>query len=154
MGEKIKNVILGILIVIGLSIEIIKIMPNPVFAYEKNIEKGLDKAIGKVRKYKTGDVVIPLKYDYAHDFRENLALVQIGNKKGYINKNGKIVIPLKYDYAHDFRENLAWVRLGNKYGCINKSGTLIIPAKYESLVYDGGNLIEVELNGRWGAIHR
>ena len=66
---------------------------------------------------KNGKIVIPLKYDYADDFRDNLAWVRLGNKRGYINKKGKLKISAKFDEMYDFCNGIAKVRLGNKYGC-------------------------------------
>ena len=41
-------------------------------------------------------------YDYAWDFSEGLARVEINGKWGYINKQGESVIPARYDDTGDF----------------------------------------------------
>ena len=158
MGEKIKNVILGILIVIGLSIEIIKIMPNPVFAYEKNIEKGLDKAIGKVRKYKTGDVVIPFKYDWIYSEEEGMFVVGIGDKYSLLNGKGEKITDIKYREVGKFKGGRA--RVGKyengemKYGYIDRNGKEIVPIKYDDGADFSEGLACVEVGGKIGFIDK
>ena len=46
---------------------------------------------------KTGNEVVPCKYDIASDFREGLAIVEMNGKRGYIDKTGREVTPVKYD---------------------------------------------------------
>jgi len=81
--------------------------------------------------------------------------VQVGEKKGYIDKTGKLVINPKYDVAADFQEGLALVCVGEcttdnilgyrytkdfnkemveqsfKYGFIDESGKMVINPAYE-----------------------
>jgi len=82
-----------------------------------------------------GNEVITIKYDYASDFRENLALVGIDTteyaKYGYIDKEGNEVLPFKYEDANSFSEGLASVRLDDKWGFINKLGIVVINFEYE-----------------------
>ena len=42
------------------------------------------------------------KYDYAEEFSEDLAVVQVGRYFGYIDRKGEIVIPLQYTQAAYF----------------------------------------------------
>jgi len=60
-----------------------------------------------------------------------LASVQIGDKRGVINKQGEEVIPLIYDDGCRFIEELARVKLDNKCGFINEQGEVIIPLIYD-----------------------
>jgi hypothetical protein len=75
-------------------------------------------------------VVIPLKYDYASDFSEGLAAVELNGKWGAIDKTDKVVIPLMYEYVGYFSEGLAVVQLGGKRGHIDKTGKVVIPIEY------------------------
>jgi WG containing repeat len=70
----------------------------------------------------SGELVIPLKFDFAGDFQEGLAVVELQGKNGFINKEGKIVIPIKYEKAEDFYRGLAKVKLNGKEFYIDKSG--------------------------------
>lgn len=75
-------------------------------------------------KAKIGKEVIPLKYDYADTFSEDLVLVEKNGKYGYIDKTGNVIIPFQYDDALCFSENLAVVVKDEKWGYIDKTGTI------------------------------
>ena len=112
------------------------------------------KEVGKKKKYKTGDVVIPFKYDWVSDFREGLAVVELNGKLGYINKSGKEIVPPKYDEAKFFHEGLAPVKLNGKLGYINKSGKEVVPPKYDYVWDFKEGLADVELNGKQGFVDK
>ena len=112
------------------------------------------KEVGKKKKYKTGDVVIPFKYDWVSDFREGLAVVELNGKLGYINKSGKEIVPPKYDEAKFFHEGLAPVKLNGKWGYINKSGKEVVPPKYDNVWDFKEGLADVELNGKQGFVDK
>lgn len=74
---------------------------------------------------RNGELVVPLKYDYAYDFSEGLAIVRKGKYFGYINSKGKEVIPLKYQSALPFQNGEALVvKDGTPYN-IDKKGNII-----------------------------
>ena len=112
------------------------------------------KEVGKKKKYKTGDVVIPFKYDDVFNFREGLAAVKLKGKWGFIDKSGKVVVPIKYDDVEVFYEGLADVKLNGKYGFVDKSGTEVVPLKYDYAdnFYEG--FAKVGLNGKWGFVDK
>lgn len=118
--------------------------------------------LGENKLYKTGDVVIPLKYDsipYNGSFSEGLAAVGIEGKWGFIDKSGNEVVPLKYGYADEFSEGLACVSLTNKYkkdkyGFIDKSGNEVVPLKYDWAGSFSEGLAMVKLDGRWSFIDK
>jgi hypothetical protein len=106
-----------------------------------------------------GAEVVPLKYDYAHNFSEGLAAVKLNGKWGFIDKMGKEVIPLKYDnvsalFCDGFWEGLAPVELNGKWGFINKSGEEVISFRYDFTWGFSEGLAAVKLNGKWGYIDR
>ena len=110
--------------------------------------------VEKKKKYKTGEVVIPFKYDNALNFSEGLAAVELNGKWGFINKSGKVVIPFKYDYAWSFSEGLSAVALNGKWGFINKSGKEVTPIKYDYVENFSKGLAEVELNNKRGFVNK
>lgn len=75
---------------------------------------------------------IPLLFDRADDFSENLACVSNNRKWGFIDKQGKEVIPLVYDGAESFSEGLAIIKIKNKFGFIDKNGNIVIPAIFNN----------------------
>ena len=85
-----------------------------------------------------GNVIIPLKYDVAFDFKDGMARVSLNNKDGFVDKTGNEIIPLKYDTTNDFENGLAKISLDGKYGFIDKTGKEIIPLKYD-MSYDFEN---------------
>ena len=110
------------------------------------------KEVGKKKKYKTGDVVIPFKYDEAYNFSEGLAEVELNGKLGFVDKSGKVVVPLKYDWVGSFSEGLAAVRLNGKLGFVDKSGTEVVPLKYDGARDFHEGFARVRLNDRYGYI--
>ena len=92
---------------------------------------------GFVNEY--DEIIIPLKYDFARNFSEGLALVSKGewvqekeygatvevlknSKSGFIDKTGKEVIPLQFDIANDFENGRAKVKLNGEEFYINIEG--------------------------------
>ena len=109
---------------------------------------------GKQGFKKDGVVVIPAIYDKAWDFREGLALVELNDKWGYIDKIGKEVIPIKYNEVYSFKEGLALVKLNGKWGYIDKLGNEVIQIKYESAWDFREGLALVANNGKGGYIDK
>lgn len=70
----------------------------------------------------TGKLVIKLKFDFASEFKNGLARVEIGEKSGYINKKGVLVIKAIYDDANDFEDGIARVKRNGKYFYIDTKG--------------------------------
>jgi len=109
----------------------------------------------------TGKIIIEPKYNYALEFRENLAVVAINLKYGFIDKKGNEIIPLKYDRCFSFSESMAAIRLNNQYGFIDKKGNEIIPPKYENFYFAFNRdihgfcegLVAVQLD-KWGFIDK
>ncbi len=103
---------------------------------------------------KTGNEVIPCKFNRVYRFSEGLARVKLNRKYGFINKSGKEIIPLKYDDATDFNDGLAGVKLYGKWGFIDKTGKEIIPLKYDDATDFNDGLAGVKLYGKWGFIDK
>lgn len=87
-----------------------------------------DCSLIDINKYSIESQVWKNKYD----FSEGLAVVQIGEKYGYINKRGQIIIPIIYDYADAFVNGVASVSIKENGVSINK----IINTKGENIVND------------------
>ena len=99
----------------------------------RDFKEGLAVVLNANHKYgfidKAGVETIPCQFDYASDFSDGLARVEINDKSGFVNKTGKMVIPCKYEGASDFSEGLASVYINNESGFIDKSGRMVIPCR-------------------------
>lgn len=101
-----------------------------------NNEYGEKKTAGFINK--SGTLLIPMIYQEARGFSENLAPVKKNDKWGYINKTGAVIIPFKYSDAYIFSQGLAIVGTEKSegiytkkmYGYIDKTGKIILPFKY------------------------
>ena len=71
---------------------------------------------------KTGKEIIPLQFDDADIFSEELAPVKISGKWGYINRYGELIIPVTFDFAKPFSEGLALVNVGGEFKPNQESG--------------------------------
>lgn len=76
-------------------------------------------------------IFIEPQFDFAWDFSEGLAVIEIAGKQGYIDVSGETVIQPVFDRAYSFSEGLAKVKVGKKYGFIDKTGRLVIGYQYD-----------------------
>lgn len=56
-----------------------------------------------------GEVVIPMKFDVANEFRSGLALTRIGEAYNYVDHQGKFLLPTPLPFAGDFSDGHALV---------------------------------------------
>lgn len=111
-----------------------------------------------------GNVVIPLQYMEATNFKDGLSLVRndyfdsdksdFNDNYGFIDKTGKVVIPLEYNEAYPFAEGLAAVKLDKKWGFIDKTGKIIIPFKYNEANSFTEGLACVNKRDKYGYINK
>jgi len=80
-----------------------------------------------------GKRIIKHKYDYAEDFSNNLALVQLNGKYGFIDHNGEPIIDLKFDFAESFVNGYALVVLDTLHGLINPEEELFQEQWYSGI---------------------
>jgi hypothetical protein len=81
----------------------------------------------------SGNVIIPVEYDYLGACAEGLINFQKDKKSGFLDKTNKIIIPAMYDNFSGFSDGLAAVQVSEtgKYGYIDKNNNLVIAAQYE-----------------------
>lgn len=102
------------------------------------------------------DWAVPPQYTKAATkFRENLSMVSVNGKVGFIDVYNRFIIEPKFDDSEldGFHNCVAAVKSQGKWGYINKRGEFIIQPKYEEADAFNDNLIAaVKLNDKWGAI--
>jgi serine/threonine protein kinase len=105
-----------------------------------------------------GREIIPLEYDEAESFSDELAKVAKfaeGKKQfGFINAKGEPIIPLIYEDANSFSENLVAVKKDGKWGVIDKQGTQVVPFKYDAIGEFSDGLATVKLLDKYGFIDK
>jgi hypothetical protein len=114
---------------------------------------------------KTGNIVIPPRYDAARPFSEGLAEVKIppaipgmSGKWGYIGENGDFVIAPVYDNVMPFHEERAFVYQESGWFLIDKTGLLVTGQAFEAVegFSEGMAAVRVQIDGNhlWGYIDR
>src|SRR5690606_24204982 len=78
--------------------------------------------------------VIEPQYEFASEFSEGLASIQIDGKVGVIDRSGKVIVQPKYDRVHPFIEGFATVELNGRYGFIDREGNEITSPRYDYAV--------------------
>lgn len=98
---------------------------------------------------KTGAMVIEPSFEAAGPFSEGLALVRIGDKYGFIDREGNYAIPLqnKYLYGPPFHGGFAPVWNAERKGdLIDKSGKILCGFRYRSISPFSEGLAVVDVN--------
>lgn len=105
------------------------------------------------------DPVIACHFEQAWPFQpdQELAMVMLDGKIGYVKRNGIISVTPTYDAGDDFQEGRANVRLNNKWGYIDATGKVVIPFRFDSaepfnkgiaVVEIDNNRFEIDQQGR------
>lgn len=103
------------------------------------------------------DWAVPPQYeDAAKGFEENMAMVTIGGKTGFIDMYNRFVIEPVYDGDMDmegFSQGIVAVKKDGKWGYINKLGNTVIDFVYdEADNFEDGVIAAVKVGDLWGAI--
>lgn len=80
-----------------------------------------------------GKEIIPLQYEAANDFKENGALVKVGeNNYALINSNGEVLKSYRYYYVGDIGNKLMAYQSSSdsKYGYIDIDGNVVISPRF------------------------
>lgn len=137
--------------------EIISIVSGgkSIFNYPESFEQ--DGKYGY--KDKSGKIVIKPIFEYAYEFSEGLAAVEIkdelgNNKCGYINTKGDFVISPKYEMTMPFASGLGPVILEDG-GFIDRNGNEKIAFNYNGVGMFNGGLAAVldKESNKWGYIN-
>ncbi|MEB3211852.1 MAG: WG repeat-containing protein, partial [Leptolyngbyaceae bacterium] len=72
-----------------------------------------------------GEMAIAPQFDYAANFSEGLAAVQMDGKYGFISPSGAWQVEPEYSNVGQFSEGYAWVQVDNRRGYITIDGNLL-----------------------------
>lgn len=103
------------------------------------------------------DWVVPPHYDnVSKSFNENLSMVELNGKVGFIDVYNRFVIQPSFDGGIDldgFCHGLAAVALNGKWGFIDKEGAWVIKPVYENADnFNDYYVAAVKKDGKWGVI--
>jgi hypothetical protein len=121
-----------------------------------------DGKAGYIDQY--GEFKIPTKFDVAFPFKEELAMVIVNEKIGYINKLGDYIVKPTFSLdGFSFKkgldslfmsEGLVAVQVkGKGWGYINKKGKFVIEPQYEAASQFNEGFAAVKINGLYGYIN-
>lgn len=101
--------------------------------------------------YKNGtSVVVAPKYDYADDFHNGRAAVQLQGKWGFIDSTGTVIVNPSYDRVESFRDGCARFYVGKKFGLLGLNGKEIVPAICDdAFVHDGAIVYTSDKKKGW-----
>ena len=78
----------------------------------------------------SGQWVIEPQFEFAGDFAEGLAVIELNGQFGFIDPSGAVVIEPQYDFAADFAFGLAPVAADGKFGYIDQAGQVVIEPQF------------------------
>lgn len=108
------------------------------------------------------------QFEFAENFSEGLAKVELGGKIGFIDKTGRLVIPPTFnlegqyvfglDTHSGFSEGLAAVSMGEypnrMYGFVDHSGNMVIQPQFACAWHFSEGLAPVLQDGKWGYVDK
>ncbi len=105
-----------------------------------------------------GEVIATPYYDFAHDFVNEVGIVELDEKWGAVSKEAQLLIPCKYDNV-DFLENTdkQILRISidrQKYGLIDSLGQVTVGSTYDMIGDFAENRLAVMLNNKWGFVNK
>lgn len=99
-----------------------------------------------------GDWAIEPQFNFADEFSEDLATVNVNEQYGYIDLAGKFVIEPQFNFAYPFVDGLAAVSTDQKAGYIDQSGEFVIESQFDFANSFSEDLALVGVDGRSGFI--
>ena len=162
-----KNKILSAVLAVGIAVGMASMQPVQSFAATGDTPlKEIDKVVAKrdvtKKKFKTGEVVVPFKYDnliFIHEdgvTKEVYIRIEVNGKHGYLDKQGKIIVnPDDYDSVSYFHDGFCQVGRDNKITYINKYGSEIVPLLYDDVCQIvSKDLIWVKNGDKYGCVNK
>ena len=92
-------------------------------------------------------------FDYAGDFREGLARVELNGKWNFIDRDVRFLSKQWFDEVDTFNEGFAIVELNRKRNFIDRDGRLLSQQWFDEAYSFKGGFTIVRLNGKWYRIN-
>lgn len=101
-------------------------------------------------------IVITPQFDYAAPFVDGIAVVNIGEKWGFINTEGEYILPLQFDDAESFSEGVAPVCQDGQWRFIDCHGETVatLGNQYTTVFSLSEGRAIVEKAGKYGAVDK
>jgi hypothetical protein len=112
--------------------------------------------IGSTNVALANPMVEPLLFESVSDFSEGVAMVNLGDRLGYIDHNGNLVINVADDnvgVATEYRENLALARVGDYYGYLGRDGDWAIEVQFRQAKPFSEGFAAVQRGSQYGFIN-
>jgi hypothetical protein len=85
--------------------------------------------------------------------KDDLYIVHVDGKRGYMDSSGQLKIKPQFDDAHHFADGVAFVKKGGKWGLIDQTGQFLVEAKFDDCRNCLSNVCSVKLGDKWGFIN-
>ncbi|MFM2286213.1 MAG: hypothetical protein RLZZ543_1710 [Bacteroidota bacterium] len=102
----------------------------------------------------TGKTVLTWQYEEVWSFSENLAMVRLNGKVGYISKAGIRVVPAYFNDGEPFKNQLAIVELNGLYGLIDPRGKIVLPIEYDMVQGPENGFYQISKEEKNGFVNR
>lgn len=101
-----------------------------------------------------GQEVIPLVFENATFFENNVASVKLDGKWGVIDRDGNQIIGFKYNYLGTFNNGITVAKKGKRWGVIDHKEQVVLSFKYKYLTHFNLSDVALAKKGRyWGVIN-
>ncbi len=93
------------------------------------------------------------RYDDVYTLREDVMIMVLDGKWGYLDATGAEIVPPRYDDVYNFDEGgLALVQQDGKWGYIDQTGEQVIPCRYDDAYAFYEGLASVKVGDKYGFI--
>jgi hypothetical protein len=105
---------------------------------------------------RTGEMVVPAKFDSAAEFRDSFAaLVKRDGKLGCLDGvSCSLLVPIEFDFIHDPRSGCYVARSGGIWGVIGWNRRLVPVPEADSIAPFGESAARFRQGNRWGYLDR
>lgn len=96
----------------------------------------------------TGEIVLPLEYDYIvlDKFSvEKPGIIRKNGLEGFVDTKGKVIVPPQFERTFGFSEGVAACKRGNEWYTIDLTGKRLVDLHYDDALYYSEGLLPVAI---------